>query len=301
MAKRSRIDKPLAFLIVLLVVAGCLIFASAAFGLLARGATHISSIVFNHMVLGVGVGLVLMIITTHIDYHRWRPLAPYCFILALVATTLVFVPHLGFAHGGGLRWIKIANFSLQPSESLKIGSIIFAAAYFSAIRTRVSTLRYGLSGFLVILALPALLLILQPDLGTLGIVALGVFATFIAAGARIRDIAVAICIGLIALGALAFMRPYVFDRVVTFFHPSQNAQAEGYQIRQSLIAIGSGGLLGRGFGQGIQKFTYLPEPMGDSIFAVAAEELGFVGSISLIGLFIAMAARRRLAGGGESQ
>src|SRR3989344_5862331 len=226
MAKRSRIDKPLAFLIVLLVVAGCLIFASA-----------------------------------------------------------------GFAQGGGLRWIKIANFSLQPSESLKIGSIIFAAAYFSAIRTRVSTLRYGLSGFLVILALPALLLILQPDLGTLGIVALGVFATFIAAGARIRDIAVAICIGLIALGALAFMRPYVFDRVVTFFHPSQNAQAEGYQIRQSLIAIGSGGLLGRGFGQGIQKFTYLPEPMGDSIFAVAAEELGFVGSISLIGLFLALALR----------
>ena len=291
MTKRARIDVPLAILVGLLVVAGGMIFASAAFGLLARGASAMSSIVFNHLVLGVGLGLVLMLITAHIDYRRWRPLAPYLFVLALIATALVFVPHVGVSHGGGLRWISIAHLTVQPSESLKIGAILMAAAYFATIRARVDTLQWGLLGFIGIIAAPAFLLILQPDLGTFGVVGAGVFAVFIAAGGRVRDIAISICIGLVAIGLLATLKPYVRDRVVTFFHPSQGAQAEGYQIRQSLIAIGSGGLLGRGFGQGIQKFTYLPEPMGDSIFAVAGEELGFVGSVALIALFLALALR----------
>lgn len=291
MAVRAHIDKPLVLLIGLLVVAGSLIFASAAFGLLARGTPGMSSIVFNHLVLGVGAGLVLMFIAAHVEYRRWRPLAPYLFLLALAATALVFVPHVGVAHGGGLRWVTIAHVSLQPSESLKLASVLMAAAYFSAIRSRITEWRFGIFGFLAILAPPGLILILQPDLGTLGVVGAGVLAVFISAGARFRDIALAFCIGLIALGALALMKPYVRDRVATFFHPSQGAQAEGYQIKQSLIAIGSGGLLGRGFGQGIQKFTYLPEPMGDSIFAVAGEELGFIGTVSIVALFLGFALR----------
>jgi cell division protein FtsW len=95
----------------------------------------------------------------------------------------------------------------------------------------------------------------------------------------------------LAIALLAAVKPYVRDRVMTFIHPSANQQQEGYQIRQSLIAIGSGGLLGRGLGQGVQKFTYLPEPMGDSIFAVAGEELGFVGCVILILLFLALGLR----------
>lgn len=288
---RVSVDKPLIIIIALLVVAGCLIFASAAFGLLARGEHDMSSVVFNHVVLGVGVGIVLMLIGMQIDYRTWRPLAPYLFGLAIIATALVFVPYIGMSHGGGTRWLRIGSFTAQPSEALKITGVLMAAAYFAAIRGKITSIVYGLGGFLTLLALPALILILQPDLGTLSIVASGMGAVFFVAGARWRHLALVGVCGLFALVLLTTMRPYVMDRVMTFIYPSQNQHAEGYQIRQSLIAIGSGGVLGRGFGQGVQKFTYLPEPMGDSIFAVAGEELGFVGGALLIGLFLTLALR----------
>ncbi|HWP61739.1 MAG TPA: FtsW/RodA/SpoVE family cell cycle protein, partial [Candidatus Paceibacterota bacterium] len=138
-ARRTRIDPVLASIIGLLVILGCLIFASAAFGLLARGTTGMTSIIFNHVVLGVGLGLVLMLITMHIDYRRWKPLAPYLFGAAIVMTALVFVPHVGAMYGGGRRWIVIAHASLQPSEGLKITGVMMAAAYFSAIRKKIAT------------------------------------------------------------------------------------------------------------------------------------------------------------------
>jgi cell division protein FtsW len=168
---------------------------------------------------------------------------------------------------------------------------MLSAAYFSLIKSKVSTFTYGFGGFLAILAVPTILLLLQPDTGTLGIIAVSVAAVFFAAGASWKQITAVLLIGLISLGLLATFRPYVRDRIVTFFNPTENQQEQSYQLRQSLIAIGSGGVAGRGFGQGIQKFTYLPEPMGDSIFAVAAEELGFIGSSTIVLLFLAFALR----------
>lgn len=289
--KRFRIDKPLALLIAVLVIGGCLLFASAAFGTLARGSTGVTSVAFSHLVLGVGGGLVLLLIALLIDYRTLRPLAPYFFALAVLATALVFVPHIGMSHGGGQRWIRVFGFSLQPSEILKIASILMAAAYFSAIRAKVSSITWGLGGLLAILALPVLILILQPDLGTLGVIVASVFAIFFAAGGSWRDMAILVCIAVVSLGILALERPYVLDRITTFINPAQGQQAESYQIKQSLIAIGSGGMFGRGFGQGVQKFTYLPEPMGDSIFAVAGEELGFAGAAGIVILFLLLALR----------
>lgn len=287
----SRIDRPLIVILAALIFGGCLIFASAAFGLLARGATHISSVVFNHLALGVGLGLVALVACAILDIRLWRTYAPYIFGIALVATALVFVPGLGAEHGGGKRWIILFGTSFQPSELLKISTVIIAAAYFASIRFKVSSLKYGLGGFLAIIALPTVLLLLQPDMGTLGIIVIGAFAVYIAAGASWRDIALVVLIGLLSLTLLAVFRPYVRERVVTFFDPSKGQHDQAYQIKQSLIAVGSGGVRGRGFGQGIQKFTYLPEPMGDSIFAVAAEELGFIGSVVIVALFSAFALR----------
>ena len=290
-AGKARIDKPLAILIALLVGGGLIIFASAIFGPLARGASNVSSVAFNHLALGVGIGIVALLIASNINYRAWRRFAPHLFIAALAATALVFVPSLGFESGGGRRWLIIANISFQPSEALKIGTILIAAAYFSAIRAWMGDMRYSLGGLFAILAGPTTLLILQPDLGTLGIIVFSTLAIFIVAGARFRDVAITICVGLVAITMLALLKPYVLDRVTTFLDPSENPQAEGYQIRQSLIAIGSGGFAGRGFGQSVQKFTYLPEPMGDSIFAIAGEEFGFIGATSIIGLFLAFALR----------
>lgn len=281
----------MALLILVLVAGGGLIFASAVFGLLARGASHMSSVVFNHAVMGIGAGILALLVLSRLDYKLWRRFALYIFLLGLAITAAVFLPQLGFEHGGGRRWLSIAGFTLQPAEFLKTASIIMAAAYFAMIRTRIDDLRWGLGGLFLILAGPVLILIMQPDLGTLGVIVISVLAIFFAAGAKLRDLLIVVLLGIVTIVALASVRPYVRDRVAIFFNPSQAPQAEGYQIRQSLIAVGSGGLIGRGFGQSVQKFTYLPEPMGDSIFAVAAEEFGFVGSIALIGAFLALVLR----------
>lgn len=289
--RRRYFDKPFIILVAVAVVGGGFLFASAAFGLLARGADHVDSVVLNHILLGIGGGIGLMLIAAFMDYRILRRFAPHFFLAALILTSLVFAPYVGLAHGGGKRWLLLWHFSLQPSEILKLAAIVFASAYCAAIRSKIATFKWGLGGCLGILALPGVLLLLQPDLGTLGIIVASVLAVFWAAGLRMRDIAIIFVIGITMLAMLFTIRPYVRDRVMTFLDPSRGAQAEGYQIRQSLIAIGSGGLLGHGFGQGIQKFTYLPEPMGDSIFAVAGEELGFVGTVTIVLLFTGVALR----------
>jgi cell division protein FtsW len=289
--KRGHIDRTMVALLAILVIGGCMIFSSAAFGLLARGAAGITSAVFNHLVLGVGAGLVALIITATVDYHLWQRYAPYIYGAAVFLTVLVFIPHLGVEYGGGKRWITIAHVSLQPSEALKIATIIMAAAYFSAMKKVVTTLKFGLGGLSAVLALPILLLLAQPDIGTLGVICAGTLAVFWTAGARWWHLLMLMCAGIVAIGILALVVPYVRARVDTFFYPSHGQQSSGYQIKQSLIAIGSGQITGRGFGQGIQKFTYLPEPMGDSIFAVAGEELGFIGTAFIVLMFLAFALR----------
>lgn len=289
--KGAHIDKPLALFIFTLLIGGSMIFASAALGYLARGNGNVSSVVFNHLALGAGIGVVALIIASGIDYRVWQRFAPFLFVCALIATALVFLPQIGLEHGGGRRWVEIAGFSFQPSEALKIGTVIMAAAYFSAIRAHIHSVLYAVGGLLAILILPSALLVMQPDIGTLGIIVISALAIFLVSGVPWKHIAIVLCIVLVAFGFVIAAKPYVRDRVVTFFYPTQNQQAEGYQIRQSLIAVGSGGFWGRGFGQGIQKFTYLPEPMGDSIFAVAAEELGFIGSVFIVALFLALALR----------
>ncbi|HEY4525426.1 MAG TPA: FtsW/RodA/SpoVE family cell cycle protein [Candidatus Paceibacterota bacterium] len=291
MRRASRIDKPLTILLVILVVGGAFVFSSAAFGLLGRGETHITSVVFNHFALGLGLGLLALLLGLTVDYRIWRRYALALYIAALALTALVFIPTLGLEHGGGTRWLDIFGFSFQPSEVLKVAAIIMAAAYFAGMKTKTATFSYGLGGFIGLMVAPAVLLLLQPDLGTLGVISISVLAVYIAAGARWRDVAIVIVLAMLALGAIAIMRPYVMDRLLTFINPAQGQHDQAYQIRQSLIAIGSGGFSGRGFGQGVQKFTYLPEPMGDSVFAVAAEELGFIGAVGVVATFAAFALR----------
>jgi cell division protein FtsW len=290
MLRGKHADKLLVGTLALLVVVGAAIFISSAFGLLARGASHISSVAFSHLVLGIGLGLITLIVAYCIDYRFWRQWAPHLFGASLIFTCLVFVPQLGITLNGSRSWLDIFGFSFQPAETLKVGIVLISAALFATLRDDIRSWR-GPAAFGSILAFPVLILSMQPDIGTLGIIVIAAFSVYIAAGARFRDIALFIVMGVLALGALVMVRPYMLDRITTFINPQENPLQEGYQIRQSFIAIGSGGLFGRGFGQGVQKFTYLPEPMGDSIFAVAAEETGFVGATVIIALFLIFALR----------
>lgn len=283
MSTRSgHVDTILLSLVIFLVAGGFMVLTSAALSLLARSEATITSILFNQFFFGIVGGGIALFIASNIHYRHWRKFAFYIFLLTCGIALLVFVPSLGFTSGGATRWISIGNFTLQPAELLKVGFIIYMATWLSGVHEHITSFKRGTLLFLAILAIPAAILLSQPDTDSFLIIACAAVAMFITAGGRWRDIFIMALIAVLLLAILATMRPYVLDRFTAFLDPSADPQGSGYQITQSLIAIGSGGLTGRGFGQSVQKFEYLPEPIGDSIFAVYAEEFGFVGALILI-------------------
>ncbi len=283
---KLKVDIPFLISIFVLVIAGYLIFTSASLGLLSKQPEKYANVAFNQTVFGLILGGIACFVATKIDYKNYRKYAFYLFIASIVVTLLVFIPGLGVSHGGAHRWIRVGLLSFQPSEFLKIGFIMYFSAWLASVKDKADTFKYGFLPFAVIMGIVGLVLLLQPDTDTFMITVFSGIAMYLSGGGRWKYIFLIGIIGVIGLTALAFTRPYVMSRITTFISPEKNSQGSGYQIQQSLIAIGSGGMFGRGFGQSIQKFNVLPEPIGDSIFAVASEEFGFVGAISIIILFI---------------
>ncbi len=288
---KKTVDKPLLFSIITLVIAGFFIFSSASLGLLARGGNLYSNAAFSQTFFGLLLGSIAMMVTSRIPYKNWRKFAFPLFILSMIVTSLVFVPGIGFEHGGAKRWLVFAGQSIQPSEFLKIGFIIYFAAWASAQKERIGTLKEGLLPFLVIIGLVGFVLLLQPDTDTFMVTFFAGLAMFLTAGGKWKHVFLLIACSIIGIMIIASFRPYVKQRITTFINPTANGLISGYQIQQSLIAIGSGGLTGRGFGQSIQKFNFLPEPIGDSIYAVASEEFGFLGAVLIIVFFVIFAFR----------
>ena len=291
MARKLTSDRVLFGTILVLVLVGFLIFSSASLGLLAREGARFSSVAFNQFLFGIVGGFSALYLTSTIHYRTWRKYAFYLFVCTLILTAMVFVPGIGLEHGGAVRWINLGGFSFQPAELLKIGFVVYMATWLSGMYKQVHTFTKGTLPFLGILGLVGVVMLLQPDTDTFAIMAASGVAMFVAAGGRLRDVGIMFLTAVVLLAVLAFTRPYIMDRITTFMHPESDPQGSGWQINQSLIAIGSGGFSGRGFGQSIQKFEYLPEPIGDSIFAVASEEFGFLGSTLLVLLFVAFTFR----------
>ncbi len=287
----AHVDRWLLITTVVLVLIGFFIFSSASLGLLAREGVQFSDVARSQLLLGVGGGLLALFILSQIKYRALKKVAPYCFGAALLLTALVFVPFLGYEANGARRWLLLGNISFQPAEALKLGYILFIAWYYSTFHMRMNDIRFALGGLLFALTLSGVLLLLQPDTGSFLLLALSGGAMVIVAGLRTRHFMLLAGILMIGILALVAYRPYLLDRVTTFLDPAGDPTGSGYQIKQSLIAVGSGGLFGRGYGQSVQKFSYLPEPTSDSIFSVAAEEFGFVGSVFILSLYVLFAAR----------
>ncbi|MGD0328176.1 MAG: putative peptidoglycan glycosyltransferase FtsW [Minisyncoccia bacterium] len=280
------------FLLVLgVALAGLAIFSSAALGLLVREGNSVSRDILLQGGLGLGLGLLALIAARAIPIAWMKRSAPYVYVLTLLFTALVFVPGIGFHSGGATRWVNLWFTTVQPAEFLKIGFVL-ALAWWLAPRARQLTHpKKGLLPFIVILIPPVLLLLAQPNTSTTLLILATGMVMYFAAGAPWRDFGILALVTIFALGTLILVRPYVLERIETFLNPSANSLSSGYQIQQSLIAVGSGGLLGRGFGQSVEKFNYLPEPDGDSVFAVFAEETGFLGAAILLAFFVALSAR----------
>ncbi|MDO8594949.1 MAG: putative peptidoglycan glycosyltransferase FtsW [bacterium] len=288
--KLERVDPWLFGILCGLIAVGFLIFISASIGLLARDGANFGSIALTRL-LATSLGAAAAYFASRVHYKNFRKYTLPLLLASIALTAFVFVPGIGVAHGGAHRWVSLFGLSFQPSELLKIAFVIYGAAFFATIKEKIQTLRFGLLPLLALLGISGLLLLLQPDTDTFVVLFLALLAMYISGGGKIRHIGSLAIVGLIGLSVLIFSRPYLMERIQTFIDPGSDPLGAGYQIQQSLIAIGSGGFTGKGFGQSVQKFSYLPEPIGDSIFAVASEEFGFIGGVLLIGLFLALLLR----------
>lgn len=282
----KKIDKIFLISFLVLLICGITVFVSASLGIYAKNNAQFTSIIFNQIFFGLFLGLIGCFVTSKIPYKFWQKYSFYLFLLSILACLLVFIPGVGVEHGGARRWIYIFGISFQPLEALKIGFIIYYAAWISGMRDKIDTIKYGLIPFFVIIGVIGVILLAQPDTDSLIIISIVGMAMYLIGGAKWRHIFSIVSLGVVGLVIVFMCRPYLLARFDTFIHPEKNPLGAGYQIQQSLIAVGSGEIFGRGLGQSVQKFKFLPESIGDAIFPIAAEEFGFLGSVIIILLYI---------------
>lgn len=289
--KKHSPDRILLAIIFILVIAGLIILASASI-VISQERFNKPYYYFSHqLIYGVGIGLILFFLIQKLHYKFWKKIAVMMLAFSIITLILVFVPGLGFGYGGARRWINLGLFSFQPVELVKLGFIIYLAAWLEERRKEFKSFAQTTLPFLIIVVLISVLIIKQPDIGTLGVIALIGLVLFFLGGAKISHVLLIILGGLTSLFVLIKIAPYRMNRLLTFLNPDLDPLGISYQITQALLAIGSGGFFGVGLGHSRQKYNYLPSPATDSIFAIVGEELGFFGATILIILFLALILR----------
>lgn len=226
----------------------------------------------------VALGLFAFLIACFFNYRRLKMLAIPLLIFTLISLVLVLIPGIGTKALGARRWLGIGAFRFQPAELAKLTMVLYLASFFSNKRSFLP--------FLALLGILVVLIMLEPDLGTTVVVAATSLVVYFASGASVWQIGLVGLVGLIGGGGLIFFSPYRRERLLTFLNPTRDPLGASYHIRQILIALGSGGVFGVGLGQSRQKYEYLPAATTDSIFAVVAEELGFVGAVAILLAFL---------------
>src|SRR3989339_246320 len=233
--KTKKVDKFFLGIVLILIFFGLAIFVSASLGILAKNEKIFYSVLFSQLVLGLGMGFVGMYLCFKIDYKFWRKYAFYIFLASTLLTAAVFIPELGWSHGGAQRWIQFGGFSFQPVEILKFGFVIYFAAWLSWAKNKVQDFKFGILPFFIMISIIALILINQPDTKSFILIATTGISMLFISGAGI-------CIVLVLM-ALLLYKPYLQERFKTFLDPSSDPRGSSYQIQQSLIALGSGGAI----------------------------------------------------------
>lgn len=232
------------------------------------------------------VGVILMVIISRIDYRIYKKksnvILGFCFILLI----LVLIPGIGSVRNGSRSWFGIGPFGIQPSEFMKLALIIFTAKYLEKNEKLVTNVKKGVFPILGITLLAFGIIMLQPDFGTGTIIVMTIVCMLFVSGVKMNFFMKVGVIGLIGVVVLILIAPYRLARILSFVDPWKDPLGTGFQIIQSLYAIGPGGLLGMGLGNSIQKHFYLPEPQTDFIFSIISEELGFLGVIIVSTLFL---------------
>ncbi|MCX7778881.1 MAG: putative lipid II flippase FtsW [Patescibacteria group bacterium] len=277
-------DYFLIVLIFILLIIGLIFLASASWVMGYKNFQDPDYYLKHQIFYGLLPGLLFFFIFALIRYQFWRKLSLLSLIFSIVLLLAVFIPGLGIK-GQAHRWLNLRVFSFQPIEVLKLSLILFLAYFFEKKEATIKNFSSTFLPFIFILGLISFLIIKQPNFSGLMIVLLISLSIYFVAGANLIYLFLVFC--LLAIFSPLFLKffPYLKNRLLTFISPGLEPQGISYHLQQALIAIGSGGLFGRGLGRSGQKFFYLPEVFGDSIFAVMAEELGFVLTSLVVVLF----------------
>ncbi len=274
-----------------LIVFGVLILASVSAALGQEQFGDVYYFLRRQLLFGVIPGLILGFLAFKIPLAFIKKWALPLLLANLVLLGLVFVPHIGFSSGGATRWLNFGFFSIQPSEFFKLSFFIYLAAWLAKKERKYKNLAETFIPFLIIIGIAAFLIYKQPNISTLGILIVSSMIMYFCAGTPLWHLGLIASVGVAGLVFLIKTAPYRLHRFQALLDSSFDPMGLGYQIKQALIAVGSGGIIGLGLGMSRQKFGFLPEPVGDSIFAVFSEETGFIGAVILIAIFLLFAWR----------
>ncbi|HEY7106710.1 MAG TPA: putative lipid II flippase FtsW [Acidimicrobiia bacterium] len=245
--------------------------------------------IFERQLLWTGLGVLGFVLAARIDYRRWRRAAVPLLLVAMALLLVVLVPGIGIWVDGSRRWLGFGSWRLQPSELAKLGVLVFIADLLTRRDHELDDWRRVLRPSLLALAGVCALVMLEPDLASTMVIAFVAACVLIVGGVRLRHLAPIAAAGVALVAAFALLVPWRRARMLSFLDPWNSASHSGYQVTQSLIALGHGGLTGVGLGAGRAKWDFLPAAHTDFIFAIIGEELGLLGCALVIGLFIAIA------------
>ena len=281
---RKRFDIRLFIAVVILAVFGMIMIYSAS-SVWAEYKFHDSFYYMKRQAIFLVIGIFLMIASSKIDYNLYYEKANLILGICFVLLILVLIPGIGSVRNGSRSWFGIASFGIQPSEAAKLGLIIFTSKYLSNSSKFIKSYKKGVFPILGVLFAFFGLIMLQPDLGTGMIIVISIISLLFIAGVNMKFFIAGGILGVIGVIILILIAPYRMDRITSFINPWKDPLGTGFQIIQSLYAIGPGGLLGTGFLKSIQKQFYLPEPQTDFIFSIIAEEFGILGALFVVSIF----------------
>ncbi len=281
MRKGNKPDMGLLIIIALLVLVGILALATTSVPWSLINGKDPWYFLLHQIMMGILPGILAAFIIYRTPINFIKKISPFLFLLAYILMFVVLIPSIGKTELGATRWLQLGPVSFQPSEFLKLATIIYLAALLSSLKQRNLFMT-----FLVFVGLIFVALIVQSNLSTLIIISLVSFIIFFCANTPLKYNLAFVFLGVVGFAALALLSPYRRGRLLVFLHPETDPLGIGYQARQALITIGSGGILGSGLGLGAQRYGFIPQSISDSIFAVFAEETGFIGGLVLIALFI---------------
>ena len=279
-----RFDLRLAMVAVGLLLIGFIMVGSSSISIAARDLGNPYFYLWRHGA-HVTLGLVVGAVAVTLPASAWQRISPALLVAGVVLLAMVLIPGVGREANGSVRWLRIGPVSMQPSELVKLFVILYLAGY---LERRLTEVRTTLSGFLkpiLVLGVIAVLLLIEPDYGAAVVLIAAALGMFFLGGVPFWTFIAWAGLSAAAMGALVVAAPYRVERLLSFLDPWADPFGSGFQLTQALIAIGRGEWLGVGLGASVQKLSYLPEPHTDFLFAVLAEELGFVGVVVIIAMF----------------